>query len=522
MFSPQLHRILFVFGTCALFFGVMLGTVPTSVPQFILLGNWLLEGNFSEKLGRLKSNKIFWVLSSLFLIHVIGLFYTEDMQAGWNDVRTKIPLIYLPLIYFSTAPLKKKEFYMALYAFIGGAFINVSWCLFYKHVLHHSEQIREVSRFMSHIRLGFLIDLAIIFCIYFLATKQHQLKRLAFGALGLYFVYSLYTLGLISGFVNLAIISVAFVIFWLYRINKFYLIGFLSVLVFIGIFIINKAGTFYNANFTPNSSEVNKKILWTKAGRPFNHHRITNQVENGFLVAQNIQEQEIQNIWNKRVPNDSIDLATEYNLTRYYTLIRFISSKGQTKDSVSVSMLSDKEIEQIREGITNVNYADWSFMNKRLYELMYEYYEYRNNGTANGHSFTMRLFFLKAAGHVIRNNPIVGVGTGDVQQKMNEAYELNSTPLDKEWYKRPHNQFVTITVALGIIGLMIFLISLIYPVITLYKELGILYGLFLASAIISFLFEDTLETQIGLSFFAIFNTLFLSRAYFKKQRILQD
>lgn len=411
---------------------------------------------------------------------------------------------------------------MALYAFIGGAFINVTWCLFYKHVLHHSEQIREVSRFMSHIRLGFLIDLAIIFCIYFFGTKQNQFKRFAFGAIGIYFAYSLYTLGLISGFVNLAIIGIGFVFFWLYRINKLYLIGFLSLLVIASAFMIHKANTFYNDNFTPNSSKVNEKILWTKAGRPFNHHKITNQVENGFLVAQNIQEQEIQNIWNKRVPADSINLATEHNLTRYYTLIRFISSKGQTKDSVSVSMLTDKEVEQIREGITNVNYANWSFMNKRLYELMYEYYEYRNNGTVNGHSFTMRLFFLKAASYVIQNNPLIGVGTGDVQQKMNEAYELSSAPLDKEWYKRPHNQFVTITVALGIVGLVIFMFSLMYPIIALYKHLEIMYGLFFASAVISFLFEDTLETQIGLSFFAIFNTLFLSRAYFKKQRILQD
>jgi O-antigen ligase len=134
----------------------------------------------------------------------------------------------------------------------------------------------------------------------------------------------------------------------------------------------------------------------------------------------------------------------------------------------------------------------------------------------------MRLFYLKSAFCAIEKGFVFGVGTGDVQTTMNECYAQSGSPLDKEWYKRPHNQFVTIFVALGLIGLIVFLVSLIYPLILLWKELSILYWLFIASAIVSFLFEDTLETQVGLSFFAIFNTLFLTNAYFRKKQILPD
>ena len=35
---------------------------------------------------------------------------------------------------------------------------------------------------------------------------------------------------------------------------------------------------------------------------------------------------------------------------------------------------------------------------------------------------------------------------------------------------------------------------------------------------ISFILEDTLETQAGLSFYAFFYTLFISEAFFKKQQ----
>ena len=55
-----------------------------------------------------------------------------------------------------------------------------------------------------------------------------------------------------------------------------------------------------------------------------------------------------------------------------------------------------------------------------------------------------------------------GVGTGDVQTELNKTYMETDSPLSKEWYKRPHNQYLTITVALGLFGLIIFLIIMIY------------------------------------------------------------
>lgn len=500
----------------------MLGTVPTSVPQFILLGNWLLEGKFSEKWLKLKTNKLFWILSSVFLIHLVGLLYTTDLKAGWDDVRTKIPLMYLPLIYFSTEPLKKKEFHYLLYSFIIGTFINVSWCFTYKIFIDHSEKIRNVSRFMSHIRLGFLIDLAIVFSIYYAVIIKKTVVKFLFLLLTAYFLYSLYALGLISGIANLAIIGIAFIFIFLFNHNKLLLIGFLSALSFITFYFLNRVHNFYESNFQVKSSPVNSNQLLSPSGQPYNNYQFIDQVENGYIVAKNFQETELEKVWNSRVKDDTFNLAQKHNRLRYFTLLRYITSKGELKDSVSVSKLSDQEIEMIKKGVTNMNYQSWSYLNKRLYELLYEYFEYKNNGTVNGHSFTMRLFYLKSAYHVIQNNLFFGVGTGDVQQAMNESYSNSASPLEKEWHKRPHNQFITITVALGLIGLMVFLVSLIFPIIYLHKELSFLYGIFISSAIISFLFEDTLETQIGLSFFAIFNTLFVSMAYFKKKQILQD
>ena len=122
MFSEKIHRYLFLFGVCSLAFGIMMGTVPTSVPQFILLGNWLIEGDFKRKWDQLRSNKLFWIIISLFLIHVIGLIYTQDISAGLNDVRIKLPLLFLPVLFFTSKPLQQKEFKILLLCFLLGSF----------------------------------------------------------------------------------------------------------------------------------------------------------------------------------------------------------------------------------------------------------------------------------------------------------------------------------------------------------------------------------------------------------------
>ncbi len=500
----------------------MLGTVPTSIPQFILLGNWLLEGKFKIKWQELKENKLFWILSSVFLTHAFGLIYTSNYNSGWDDVRTKIPLMYLPLIYFTSKPFSKKEFNLILNCFIAGSFLNVAWCNIYKLMMHNSEQIRDVSRFMSHIRLGFLVDLAIIFCTYLWYNSKSKRYKYIYSSLVIVFLFSLLYLGLTSGILNLIIVSFLFAAYVLFKRKAIYF--FLYLIISAGMYVLLESNLkqFYKNSFEIKQANVNVQKEKAASGRLNNPNEFTKQIENGFLVCKNVQEEEVIKEWNKRMTNDTINLQHGINIGRYFALLRYLSSKGVVKDSLTVNSLSTNELELIKKGITNVNYANWSTLKRRVYELMYEYYDYKNNGTINGHSFTMRFFYLQAAIIAIKEYLPFGTGTGDVKEAMDEAFVKMNVPLDPEWQKRPHNQFITITLSNGLHGIYFFLLSLILPIWYLRKELNGMYWLFILSVVISFLFEDTLETQIGLSFYAIFNTVFITQAYFKKKQILAD
>ena len=62
-----------------------------------------------------------------------------------------------------------------------------------------------------------------------------------------------------------------------------------------------------------------------------------------------------------------------------------------------------------------------------LNRIYWEIDDYQRGGNPGGHSVVQRLEYWIAAMYVIKNNPFVGVGTGDVMISMNNAYEMNSS-----------------------------------------------------------------------------------------------
>jgi O-antigen ligase len=504
-------------------FGIMLGAVPTSVPQFILLINWLLEAGFSNKWQLLKRNKIFWSLELIFLIHVFGLLYTEDIAAGIKDLQIKLPLFILPLVFFSSAPLDERENRFVLLAFLTGCLVNTSWCLLYSFVLHTGEHLRNNSRFMSHIRLGLYLNMAIAVCYFLYRNTRERIQRMAYVVLALFYVIVIIVLGLASGLVIMGIIAGVAGLYsiikmtWPFKLLVLLIMG----VVFFSAFIYVK--TIYREQTDPAKSGINRPIKKNAKGELYVQFDSLGKKENGYYIHINIHLSELKRGWNARCPSDTFSFEPElYNVKRYELLLRYMASKGLLKDSTGIAALSDEDIQNIHNNISNYRYKDWSFLHQRVYELVNEYDDFITGRNLNGNSVTMRYYFWKAALFAIHDKPVFGVGTGDVQNQMNKSYALSDSPLHKNYWKRPHNQFLTITVAFGLCGLAFFLITLFYPFTKLYRKLNVLYMCFIVVYISSFMTEDTIETQAGVTFFAFFNTYLLSWAFFRKPQNPED
>ena len=88
-------------------------------------------------------------------------------------------------------------------------------------------------------------------------------------------------------------------------------------------------------------------------------------------------------------------------------------------------------------------------------------------------------------------------------------YDEMNSKLDKNSRLRTHNQYLSIWVGLGLIGLLWFLIVLFYPPLRLGTFKNIYYFIFFIVFVVSMLTEDTIETQAGVTFYVFFNSLFL-------------
>jgi hypothetical protein len=191
------------------------------------------------------------------------------------------------------------------------------------------------------------------------------------------------------------------------------------------------------------------------------------------------------------------------------TLIRYLTSCGYRKDSVGVSKLNAEDIKMIEKGFTNRIYKKKLSLYPRLYELFWEVESYIRYGNPSGHSFTQRIEYIKNAIGVIKRHFWLGTGIGDVNDEIKWQYKHDNSVLDQKWQLRAHNQFVTFFLTFGLIGFLMLISTFVITLITEKSNIDFITYTFLLIVMLSMLNEDTLETQAGLNFFALFFSIFI-------------
>lgn len=505
---------LFILGIGTLVVSLPLSNFGMSVGQFVVAAAWFVEGNYIAKLNRIRKSKPALFVLALYALHIIGLAYTSDLGLGLKDLRIKLPLLLLPLFFFSMEFYPSpKQFRFILYLFIAavvaGTLAGVS--VFAGIVNVEVDDIRDISLFISHIRFSLLICIAILMCAWF-AGKEKLFppgSRMLFAAIAAWLVVFLFILESITGIVALATVAFALLaIIAVKQKKKSYRVFFLVLLLAAPVslfYYIKKTGASVSYKPKMDFSALEEK---TSAGNFYFHDTLSTNTENGNLVWIYVCEKEMEQQWSRRsrLAYRGKDLKGQ---ELRMTILRYMTSKGLRKDADGVNRLSHEDIHSIETGIANLNYRKMGNISSRIYQVIWEYYNYKEYGNPSGHSVMQRIEFWKAAAGVIKKFPVAGVGTGDIVAAYQEQYERMNSPLSERYRLRAHNQYLSIGAAFGIAGLAIFLGSLFAPFLILKKGNDYFYMTFLLIALVSFLTEDTLETQAGATFFAFFNTFFL-------------
>lgn len=123
-------------------------------------------------------------------------------------------------------------------------------------------------------------------------------------------------------------------------------------------------------------------------------------------------------------------------------------------------------------------------------------------------STAIRVHIWEAAWSLVRERPFSGYGTGDVKDVLLDRYAERGLAPAVEKRLNAHNQFLQSWVALGLAGLLL-LVWMLPAAAWRFRSSPLFFGFLLLTGF-NFLVESMLETQAGVTFWALFYCLFLS------------
>ncbi len=514
-FKAPAHYYLYLVALSIIAVGISSSKVLMSIGTIWLIANWLLEGQYQLKFTKIKSSPLLLIILLFLIFSFISLAWTSNLNFGLDDMRKKLPFFVIPLVVGSSNPLKKEHFKFLVYLFLA-TLLLISGINYYSYTQRLAENIdiREMSKFISHVRFSILINLGIFISGYYL--YKHRLKAFPLIIVIGWFLFYQYKSQVVNGyalFIGLAVITLFFLVKQLKsRLLKGIIYGLMAV---VGIMMFVLLGSILKQAPLAEQVDFSKLELYTANNNGYYHLKDATIMENGRLVYLYISTKECREAWNKRSKLD-FDGLDKRGQNLEGTIYRYMTSKALRKDSIGFLSLTPQDIQLIENGHSNFNINKGIF--EKLEDLKMQWYMLQNNGDPNGNSIIQRKIHFETGIDIIKKHWLFGVGIGDVNDAFVQQYARNKTLLKKENQHRSHNQFLTIWISHGIIGLVLMIGLFIMPFIILkqptYLTIIVLFSLFL-----SFLTQDVIETQAGVTIFGFFYSLFVinQQAYGKNR-----
>lgn len=509
----KIHKYIYLIGLCIIAFFLPLSEYITNAAVLLTIANFLFEANYKTKFNRFLKNKTISVFLILFLVHIIWLINSSNLDFAFSDIKIKLPLLALPVVIGTSDALSRKKINLICFFFIGGVLLSsLSGLLTNFGIIFKAdtENVRNLSIFISHIRLSLMICLSIILIYYFINKKILKnifVKVLAIIISGWFVVF----LGMVQGFTGIiSLIIVGLIVFGIRSFrekNRIKRAIMICVFFIVPLSIIGYLGIQIKRFYTPTVTRT-EYPLFTTNGNAYFHDKESGILENGNLVYVDICEKELQSAWSTRSKlNLSGNDAKGQNLI--HTLIRYMTSKGLRKDANGVAALSDEDIRFIENGKTNYRYAKNRSLNQRVYNIIWQIDVYSKGGNPSGHSITQRVEYLKYGSILAFRNFWFGTGTGDLDDEYKSLYIERASDIEPQYRHRAHNQYLTVYISFGIFGAFLCFFAWFYPAIMEIKAKNFYFAVFFLIALLSMFTDDTLETTTGVVFIAYFYSLFL-------------
>ena len=484
-----------------------------SLSSALLVISTISTGNFAEKWKRLTNQPAALLIISIFFVYVIGMIFTKNLHLALYELQKTAFILVVPLCISISPPIRYNLFRKIIISFLAAVNLASAVAIF-RLIFREQLGIHDIWEimFVSHIGFSFqlLLSIAILINELYNHKIDNKIVKYVLFADIIYLTAFLFILKSLTGLGTFAVLMIIHLFFIIPKIKSQFrkrlaqfslLVTILGGFAYLG-WCVNR---FYDTKGI-NLAQLPEK---TQGGHLYHHDLNDKLLENGNYVGLFLCEEELEKGWERRSPL-AYHQIDQNGFPVSETLIRYLTSKGLTKDSVGVSKLAPEDIRSIENGIANYIYTDrFSSLYTRIYQTIWELDVYYKTGNPNLKSLAKRIEFEKAAFTIIREHPFFGVGTGNWKQAFYDAYQKNKSQLEPVQYGSSHNQYLNYLVKFGILGFLWIIFAWIFPLFLTNKQHYYPIVLLLLILGIANFSDSNLEAHMGISFFVFFYSLFL-------------
>ncbi|MDR2973048.1 MAG: glycosyltransferase [Bacteroidales bacterium] len=492
--------------------GAFLVALPTSVALIsitavALLVGWILTGDYRTKWKRLINNKSALLLMSIPFLYLIGLCFTHNFSMGMQELNKSFYWFIFAFVLGSSPPISSKNTYRLFWVYIlvvsiaaGVALIKL---FFIDTILFFD--FRKVT-WVDHIPFSYQIAFVIWIVFYFIFYgKFSKFQRFFLLFLIIFLFITLFSLKSFNGYLYFGVMTFTALLMLLSktknRIRKFVFLGiFLFISIFPIYYIYHCVKKFYNVT-EYSYDEIER---YTANGNKYYHNFKDKTKENGNYIGLFLCEKELIPLWNAH-SSKLYKSRTSQGYPLSSVIIRYMTSKGLTKDAEGFAKLSETDIENIEKEIPNYIYAENKLgIYPRIYETIWEMDRYKIDHNPNGKTLAQRIELAFLAFKIINKNVWVGIGLGNNTKVYNEIIVETDSKLEPSNIKSSHNQYLNYLIRFGVFGALYILGVLFWVFFKGRKNNPFLITIFFLSMMVANIGDANWETFVGINFFCFF------------------
>ncbi len=427
--------------------GIALQSMIYKLAIIALLLQWLIGGEYKQKILKLRQNNFGLGLIGLYFLFAISFFWSDNKAVSVIDFVVKSPLLILPLIILSQKKLSVKQINQVFFFFALSSCVLNLFCLgdaFFSFL--NTRQVNE-------------------FYYYNLTLNMHTAYQAMFTSFSIViFFYLFIKENFISNWATYFVITIQILCLFLFSSR-------MQILIMMGILPVFFIAYFYRQK----STHIGLLCVVLLFG--FSYLIITTPSALNYRFKQTISQ--INSVGGEDSDPRKYIWNAGIQVIKKDWLIG--SGNGDAKD-----ILLDEYSKLIIDEPFSEDIVDSLLMHMKKRSKIVSYFK---QGSAN-----ISTYEKKMKDYVI-----------EILNSQNSSYK---TALKREY--NFHNQYLQTLAAIGFFGLILFCYILFAPFVLSIRNQDYFFALFLVIVSLSFLTESMLERQAGTSFFPFFYSIFIS------------